>query len=362
VTPTTDIRDATAAYEKWLGARVPLIAPDLARKHDAMRRDRFSFMRATYYRWAQLWPDACEHEAGAPRVLAVGDLHVDNFGTWRDAEGRLVWGVNDLDEAWRLPFTNDLIRLAVSARIAVEEHALALDADAAIDTILEGYREGLAAPPTPFVLAEAHPTLHRMATARLKDPEQFWDKLRASRFVTSPVPAAALVALRRAMPDRESPKRLQHRIAGLGSLGRPRYVAVMEWHGGLIAREAKPIVASAAAWAAGKRASVPPLYGKLLATAVRCPDPFVFPSGRWLVRRLAPDCSRIDLEALPRERDEARLMHAMGRETANIHLGSIDAKKLAADLRKRPKRWLGKAVDRMTGALERDWKEWRKGR
>ncbi len=55
-------------------------------------------------------------------------------------------------------------------------------------------------------------------------------------------------------------------------------------------------------------------------------------------------------------------MHAMGRETANIHLGSIDAKKLAADLRKRPKRWLGKAVDRMTGALERDWKEWRKGR
>ncbi len=153
-----DIRAATAAYEKWLGARVPLIAPDLARKHDAMRGDRFSFMRATYYRWAQLWPDACEHEAGAPRVLAVGDLHVDNFGTWRDAEGRLVWGVNDLDEAWRLPFTNDLIRLAVSARIAVEEHALALDADAAIDTILEGYREGLAAPPAPFVLAEAHPS------------------------------------------------------------------------------------------------------------------------------------------------------------------------------------------------------------
>jgi len=36
-------------------------------------------------------------------VLAVGDLHVENFGTWRDAEGRLIWGVNDFDEAWRLP-------------------------------------------------------------------------------------------------------------------------------------------------------------------------------------------------------------------------------------------------------------------
>jgi hypothetical protein len=139
-------------------------------------------------------------------------------------------------------------------------------------------------------------------------------------------------------------------------------VAVREWHGGLVAREAKPIIASAAAWAAGHGASVVALYANLLEIAVRCPDPFVFPTGRWLVRRLAPDCSRIDLDALPRERDEARLMHAMGKETANVHVGSLAAKKLAADLRKRPKRWLRKAANRMTGEIEKDWKEWRKGR
>ena len=28
----------------------------------------------------------------APQVLSVGDLHLENFGTWRDADGRLVWG------------------------------------------------------------------------------------------------------------------------------------------------------------------------------------------------------------------------------------------------------------------------------
>ena len=50
-------------------------------------------------------------------VLAIGDLHLENFGTWRDAEGRLVWGINDFDEAWALPYTNDLIRLATSARM-----------------------------------------------------------------------------------------------------------------------------------------------------------------------------------------------------------------------------------------------------
>ena len=56
--------------------------------------------------------------ARAPRALAVGDLHVENFGTWRDVEGRLIWGINDFDEAWRLPYTNDLVRLATSALLA----------------------------------------------------------------------------------------------------------------------------------------------------------------------------------------------------------------------------------------------------
>jgi hypothetical protein len=42
----------------------------------------------------------------APRVLCVGDLHVGSFGTWRDAEGRLCWGVDDFDDAYPLIFPN----------------------------------------------------------------------------------------------------------------------------------------------------------------------------------------------------------------------------------------------------------------
>ena len=51
-------------------------------------------------------------------MLAVGDIHVENFGTWRDAEGRLVWGVNDFDEAARMPYAIDIVRLATSAVLA----------------------------------------------------------------------------------------------------------------------------------------------------------------------------------------------------------------------------------------------------
>ncbi len=54
----------------------------------------------------------------APQVLAVGDMHLENFGTWRDADGRLVWGVNDFDEAAVMPYPLDLVRLAASIRLA----------------------------------------------------------------------------------------------------------------------------------------------------------------------------------------------------------------------------------------------------
>ena len=43
--------------------------------------------------------------------------------------------------------------------------------------------------------------------------------------------------------------RIAQRIAGLGSLGRERYVAIADWRRGKIAREAKALVTSAYAWA-----------------------------------------------------------------------------------------------------------------
>src|SRR5260370_8184718 len=86
-----------------------------------MAADPLSFLRATFYRWAEQAPQALPELAEGVRVLAAGDLHVENYGTWRDAEGRLVWGVNDFDEAYRMPFTFDLFPLATSAGPAPAE-------------------------------------------------------------------------------------------------------------------------------------------------------------------------------------------------------------------------------------------------
>ena len=114
------------------------------------------------------------------------------------------------------------------------------------------------------------------------------------------------------MPEGGLHWRAAHRIAGLGSLGRQRYVAVVDWKGGSLAREAKALAPSACVWAEDGGGTAPIHYQELLDSSVRCRDPFVHLERRWIVRRLAPDCSRIELSALPKERDEIRLLHAMG--------------------------------------------------
>ena len=193
-----NIKKATAKYEAWLARHLRIVDPDLKFKHAQMRTAVFPFMRATYYRWAQVWEDVCGDAARGLKVLAVGDLHVENFGTWRDIEGRLIWGINDFDEAWRLPYTNDLIRLAASALLA----EMGCDAKAGMDAILKGYGAALEAGGRPFVLAEHHPALRHMATARLHDPEPYWQKLRALAQSEKQCPAGVSKALDRMMPER----------------------------------------------------------------------------------------------------------------------------------------------------------------
>src|SRR4029077_9360252 len=124
------------------------------RKHQVMREAIFPFFRATFYRWAQLWPEVCPECAKAPELLAVGDLHVENFGTWRDVEGRLIWGMNDFDEACPMPYTIDLVRLAASAVLAIDSNHLTLDPEDACKAIVKGYSKTLAGGGCPFVLAE----------------------------------------------------------------------------------------------------------------------------------------------------------------------------------------------------------------
>src|SRR5262249_30878388 len=156
--------------ERWASQQVQLIHSDLALKHRFMAEAVFPFLRATFYRWTQLWPLVCAELAKAPQILAVGDLHVENFGTWRDSEGRLVWGVNDFTEAWPAAYTADLVRLVASAFLAINEGHLSVTRKEAREAVESGYRESIDKGGAPFVLAEHHAWLRRVAYSELRDP------------------------------------------------------------------------------------------------------------------------------------------------------------------------------------------------
>lgn len=355
------IKRATKQFETWLAEHTLIVPADLVFKHRQMAKGQYPFLRATFYRWAQRWPDVCAELTNAPVVLSIGDLHVDNFGSWRDKEGRLAWGINDFDEAYPLPYTNDLVRLATSAALAITAGKLALRARAACDLLLSGYAKGLAVGGKPYVLAEEQDWLRVALTSQMRDPAAFWKKLDDLPTTKDTVPASAISALAQLLPERDLPYRLVHRVAGLGSLGRQRWVALMDWRGGKLAHEAKALAPSAWRWA---RASAGPqelLYQTIISQAVRAPDPFVRVQDNWIVRRLAPDCTRIDLESLAANRDEARLLYAMGWETANIHLGSRQAiTAVQSDLQHRPAGWLHQAAQQMAETITEDWEDWKR--
>jgi hypothetical protein len=356
----SEITDATRSFERWLGQRTRLRRDDLDFKHHEMAADPFSFLRATFYRWAELWPEEAPEVADAPRVLAVGDLHLENFGTWRDVEGRLVWGVNDFDEATSLPYTADLVRLATSAGLAAAEGHLAINLKEACAAILNGYSASLKTGGRAMVLGENDRWLRKLATGRLRDPVAFWDRVGGLPTARGPLSSKTQELLLQRLPDGSNDVRFARRRAGLGSLGLERLVAVAEWNGAMVAHEAKALVPSAWEWAHPTHAAGRIHYAELIGQAVRCPDPQLGVRDGWLIRRLSPDCSRILLDELPKRRDEARLLKAMGWETANIHLGTRGAARaIAIDLTRRKQGWLREAATRMGRRLRADWKDWR---
>jgi hypothetical protein len=194
-----------------------------------------------------------------------------------------------------------------------------------------------------------------------RSADEYWMKLEQLQDAEFEIPAEARIALEAVLPVKGLPYQLKHRLAGVGSLGRPRYTALAIFEDEPIARETKPLLASAL-WVDKKHKDAEVYYEEVLARAVRRLDPVVKVYEGWVVRCLAPDCHRIELSELGSERDEKRMLCAMGWETANIHLGTPNAiKAVLKDLQDRKKDWLVKAAGKMVKATLKDWEMWKAG-
>jgi hypothetical protein len=367
-----EIGEWTSGYEAWLAGQVPFVVKeDLEKKHADMAGSPFVFLRGTYYAWAKQFPPALPGLVGAPRVTAVGDLHLENFGTWRDAEGRLAWGVNDFDEASPLPYTNDLVRLATSLALAQNERFLKTPPEVLAEAFLDAYRSCLDGGGAPVLLGEERRRLREfLLRDLLRALEERARKRKKRKKVLEPrepheVPAACLRALEQALPAGTEEISIQPRVAGVGSLGRPRFLATGLWNGAPVQREAKARVPSAAGWAGGVAGpGATDAFAHLLACAIRSPDPFLHLADGWVVRRLATDTEKIEFSAMalpgPLERELASLM---GRELANVHGATAGrGRVILADLERRGRKWLPEAADVMTDQTAAAFKAWKKSR
>ncbi len=114
-------------------------------KFRTMARDPFAFYRGTaclfYADLADGGQTAGVDERwvraeGARRVWVQGDLHAENFGTYLAADGRLVFDVNDFDEAYLGHWTWDPMRFCASLALLCWQKALP---DVAIDDLVATY-------------------------------------------------------------------------------------------------------------------------------------------------------------------------------------------------------------------------------
>jgi Uncharacterized protein conserved in bacteria (DUF2252) len=351
-----NIRESARLYEDWLRRQLKddVVKADLASKHEKMKESPFVFLRATYWRWAETILDVCPDLAGAAEVLAIGDIHLENYGTWRDADGRLVWGVNDFDEAAPMPYALDLVRLAASALLAGDGRRVA--AADICHQILEGYADGLRNP-RPIVLDRDYAWLRGEVAVSEKARARFWEKIAKAK-AKSP-PQRFRRALAAAMPEPGLALRTAPRSAGAGSLGRPRWIGVADWRGAPVVREAKALVASAWLRAAGGRARG--IYaGTIASGCCRACDPWFKVEGGMAVRRLSPNNRKIeadDGEALL----VPEMLRTMGFDVASVHAGVADTSRagIRRDLKRRNAEWLGENAKRAAEAVTRDYKDWR---
>ncbi|WP_199099846.1 DUF2252 domain-containing protein [Dyella sp. ASV21] len=115
----------------------------LERKYAAMRRDPFVFLRGSCHRFYARLPEA-KVLAKAPLTWVCGDLHLENFGSYKGDNRLVYFDLNDFDEAALAPSSWELIRLLTSVHLAAGSLTLSkAQANHLCGCFLDAYVEAL---------------------------------------------------------------------------------------------------------------------------------------------------------------------------------------------------------------------------
>jgi uncharacterized protein (DUF2252 family) len=220
-------------------------------KYEALCTGAFRFLRGTCHLFYEDWPKRTPLNS-APHAWICGDLHLENFGSYKGDDRIIYFDINDFDEAALAPCTFELARFATSVLLGAQDfgagkaeaaqlvrhfldayaHALARGKARRVERLVA---EGMVRDLLDALLRRTRIELLDRRTERRGGKRQL--KLGRRALPASPAQRRAVAALLTSYArTQKSPGFFRvldvaRRVAGTGSLGVQRYVVLVEGKG-----------------------------------------------------------------------------------------------------------------------------------
>lgn len=305
----------------------------LALKYQRMRASSFAFLRGSCHRFYALLqahvplPDAnC-----VPTAWACGDLHTENFGSYKGDDRLGYFDINDFDEAALTPVHWDALRMLTSLRLACHDFKLpGAQTTALCESFIRQYGDALTLGKSRWVERETAtgPVGHLLQDLQRRKRVDLLNsrtvmvgkrrQLRLNGQKALPISDAERAAVlafidtfAAQQDDRDFFKVIDvaRRVAGTGSLGLPRYVVLVKGKGApdhhylLDLKQAQP--SSLSPWLHAPQPQWPTDAHRIVAVQRRFQavsmafmHPVTWGDHSWVLRALQPQEDRVDLARL----------------------------------------------------------------
>lgn len=315
-------------------------------KYDKMKKDSFSFFRGSCHLFHEDWPVGAKIDR-APQLFICGDLHLENFGTYKgtnsSGDRQVYFGINDFDEGMYASLTQDITRLAVSVLLVGKMLGVGkVDQSALVTNLLDNYRQTLLTGQRQN-LKEAKGIVGNLLVksadrSRLDLLKKYLGDIDSDKLQEKDDKILAIensrkeqvLAVYRDWAKQQSKSEsyecldIKQRLAGLGSLGVDRYLLLIVGKGKkqryLLDLKEQPITILASSWSSSaqrvltvqslRQSPVPALLGELSIN-----------QKSFTLRELQPSQDKITCDAENINRNDLQqLVQTVGQVTAWSHL------------------------------------------
>ncbi len=228
----------------------------LSMKYRNMRTSPFVFLRGTCHLFYERLPKSGIFKS-APLTWNCGDMHLENFGSYKGDNRLAYFDMNDFDEAALAPLTTELVRLLTSILVGAESLSTSqYEAYALCETLVDAYAQALALGKATWVERDtSHGIIHELLNdLRTRERPTYLDKRtsivgrgkkrrrqinidgKKALAASDNQKAAVTKLIHDYANSRPNPAFFEvidiaRRIAGTGSLGVDRYVILVEGKG-----------------------------------------------------------------------------------------------------------------------------------